>query len=80
MYYHPALLEADEQALRNVFNEQNKAHDQLNVVTGLGMFAAFWPVTYSLSKTVRPTGCAFFAAAYMASYFKIVKPLTLSRF
>ena len=44
------------------------------------MFVAFWPITYSISKTVKPVGCAFFAAAWFASYFKVMKPFTLSQF
>ena len=80
VYYHPALLQADEQRLRDTFNTASAAHDSLNTFATVGWFAAFWPATYSISRTVRPSGCFLFAAAYAWSYFNLVKPFTLSRF
>ena len=32
------------------------------------MFGAFWPMLHSISKTVRPVGCTFFAATWFATY------------
>ena len=80
VYYHPALLQSDEQRLRDTFTAQSSAHDALNSYASVGCFAAFWPLTYTISKTVRPSGCFVFAAAYLWSYFNMVKPFTLSRF
>jgi len=80
MYYYPALIDEDEQTLRKQYMVQDAAHNSLDQVAGVGMFVAFWPITYNLSKTVRPAGCAFFAAAWVASYFKVVKPFTLMQF
>ena len=80
MYYYPALLEQDEMTLRKQYLAQSAAHDQLDQLAGAGMFVAFWPITYSISKTVKPVGCAFFAAAWFASYFKVLKPFTLGQF
>ena len=78
MYYHPALLEADEAALRKQYMEQSAAHDKIDQAAAAGMFVAFWPITHTLSKSVKPVGCAFFAAAWFVSYFKVVKPFTLN--
>ena len=80
VYYHPALLQGDEQRLRETFNTQSAAHDSLNTMVTVGWFAAFCPVIYSLSRTVRPSGCFFFAAAYTWSYFNLAKPFTLNKF
>ena len=80
MYYYPALLDEDEQALRKQYLVQDAAHDQLDKLAGAGMFVGFWPLVYTLSKTVRPAGCAVFGAVWFASYFKVVKPFTLSQF
>ena len=66
--------------MRKQYLAQDDAHNKLDQMAGAGMFVAFWPITYNLSKTVRPAGCAFFAAAWFASYFKVVKPFTLSQF
>ena len=80
MYYYPALLDEDEQALRKQYLAQDAAHDKLNQMAGAGMFLSFWPLFYNLSKTVRPAGCAVFAAVWFGAYFKVVKPFTLSQF
>ena len=37
-------------------------------IAGVGMFVSFWPLCYRLSRTVRPSGCAAFAAAWFAAY------------
>ena len=57
----------------------NEAHGKLNSAAMLGMFAGFWPITFHLSKTIRPIGCGVFAVSYLASYFYFVKPFTLTR-
>ena len=80
VYYHPALLQQDEQRLREIFNSQSQAHDSLQTYSSVGAFGAFWPLLYTVSRTVKPSGCAVFAAGYMWSYYKVVKPFTLSRF
>ena len=80
MYYHPALLTQDEQRLRDTFNTHSAAHDSLNKMACVGSFAAFWPMLYSLSRNVRPSGCLFFAASYLWAYYNVVKPFTVSRF
>ena len=79
VYYHPALLQSDEQRLRDIFNAQSAAHDSLSTYTSLGWFAAFWPATYSLSRSVKPSGCFVFFAAYVWSYYNVVKPFTVNR-
>ena len=43
------------------------------------MFGAFWPMLHSISKTVRPVGCTFFAATWFATYQYGIKNFLLSR-
>ena len=44
------------------------------------MVGALFPVTYYMSKSVRPYGCGVFALAYTASYFYAIKPFLLNQF
>ena len=36
VYYHPALLQSDEQRLRDMFNSQSAAHDSLSSYAAVG--------------------------------------------
>ena len=42
-------------------------------------FAAFWPITYNISKTVKPAGCAVFAVSWLGAYQFGLKPFLLNR-
>ena len=43
------------------------------------MFVAFWPITYRISKTVKPAGCAVFAVSWLGAYQFGLKPFLLQR-
>jgi hypothetical protein len=53
---------------------KNDNAEKLEKISSMSIFIAFWPITFQLSKSVRPYGCAIFTGAYLLSYFKIVKP------
>ena len=66
--------------LSQIFFTQNAAHDKLVTVASAGQFAALFPITYYMSRSVRPYGCAIFAAGYFASYFYVTKPFLRNQF
>ena len=79
VYYHPGLLQEDEQKLRTIFWKHSQAHDQMQTWAGVGTFAAFWPIMYNLSKTMKPAGCLVFTAAYYFGWTNVTKPFLSSR-
>jgi len=60
--------------LREAFLKYNTHHDTYNKVIAGGMFAAYWPLTYALSRTVRPSGVLVFTLFY---YFGLYQGLML---
>ena len=44
------------------------------------MVGGFFPITYYMSRSVRPYFIQFFAVGYLASYFYVVKPFVTSQF
>ena len=69
LYYHPGLLQKDEETLSNIYFQQSAAHENLETATKATMFGALFPVTYYMSRSVRPIGCGVFALGYAACYF-----------
>ena len=79
VFYHPGLLQEDEQQLRAIFWSQSRGHDSLNRYVGLGMFAAYWPLMLNVSRRVKPWGCLAVTVGYYASWSQGVKPYLTSR-
>ena len=79
VYYHPGLLLQDEQQLRAMFFTQNQGHDALQKYAGVAMFAGYWPLIYSVTRSVKPMGCFVFTAAYGLTWAKIVQPFLVGR-
>ena len=79
VFYHPGLLQEDEQQLRAVFWQQSRGHDALNRYVGLGMFTAYWPLMYSVSRSIKPSGCLAITVGYYMAWSRGVKPFLVSR-
>ena len=47
------------------------------MLASIGMFGAFWPVAWKLSRVVRPSSVFLFAGAYYAGWKYGVQPMTL---
>ena len=68
MYYHPELLQEDEEKLRQSFYHYNAKHDRnSNFLTLLGVGGYFGSVYY-VSKFLKPSTVAVFSLAYIAAY------------
>ena len=80
LYYHPGLLLDDEEMLSSIFFSQSAAHDKLEAASRAVMIAGIFPITYYMSRSVRPYGCGIFAVGYAASYFLAVKPFLRQQF
>ena len=70
VYYHPELLQDDELTLRQEFVRLNNAHDNQTQYAQAGFFLAYWPLTYVISRQVRPSGVLLFSLAY---YFGVYR-------
>ena len=75
VYYNPKLTSDDELQLREAFIKANSSHDQTRKVLQGGLFLAYWPITYYISRTIRPSSVLLFTAFY---YFGVYK-LTLDK-
>ena len=68
VYYNPALLAEDELTLRKDFVRLNDSHDaQLAYARG-AFFLGYWPLTYVISRQIRPTGVLLWTLAYYGAY------------
>ena len=76
-YYQTGLTIADEQSLRSSFNSLNDAHERNSMLAQAGMFGAFWPVAWKLSRVIRPSAVFLFAGAYYAGWRYAVQPMSL---
>jgi hypothetical protein len=63
--------------LRSHFNSLNAAHETRDTILAVGMFGAFWPIAYKLSRAVRPSSLFLFAGAYWAGWQYGVQPMSL---
>ena len=70
VYYNPALLQEDETALREQFIRLNDTHDATTRYAQGAFFLAFWPLTYVISRQVRPYGVAAWSLFY---YFGVYR-------
>ena len=70
VYYNPKLTLDDETVLRDSFFMQNETHNKLSNIGALGHFLGYFPLTYAISRTVRPTGVLIWTAVY---YFGIYR-------
>ena len=68
VYYHPSLLLDDEIALRSEFIRQNDASDRTIQYARGALFLAYWPLTYVISRQVRPISVFLWTASYYAAY------------
>ena len=68
VYYNPALLQEDEIALRETFISHNASNDRNISIARGAFFLAYWPLTYTISKQVRPTGVLLWTLAYYGVY------------
>lgn len=46
LYYHPGLLQADEEKLCNLYFSKSDTHDKIQMGAKATMFAGFFPITY----------------------------------
>ncbi len=68
VYYHPELLLEDELALRQLFISQNAWNERTLQVARGAFFLGYWPLTYVISRQVRPFGVLLWTAAYIGAY------------
>ena len=68
VYYNPALLEADELKLRQIFIAKNDSHETTSNLLKWGFFLGYFPLTYVIAKRVRPSGVLFASLAYFSVY------------
>ena len=69
-YYNPALLAEDEVTLRETFIRLNETNDTTLKYAQIGFFAAYWPLTYVLSRQFRPASVLAWTGLY---YFGIYR-------
>ena len=70
VYYNPTLLSEDEVALRQEFIRLNQVNENTVQYARGGLFLAFWPLTYVISRQVRPVGVALWSAAYYFGLYR----------
>ncbi len=70
VYYNPNLLHEDELNLRQEFIRLNDINDKTVSYTRGGLFLAFWPLTYVISRQVRPVGVLAWTAAYYFGLYR----------
>ena len=68
VYYHPGLLQQDELALRQEFIRLNTANERNIQYLRGAFFLGYWPLTYVISRQVRPFGVLLWTAAYYSAY------------
>ena len=72
VYYHPDLLEVDENVLRTGFFAANKKNDKSIFYGQVFAAIAYWPFAYALSSRVKPVGVGLFTAFW---YFGVYNTL-----
>ena len=70
VYYNPTLLQEDEVSLRQEFIRLNQVNENSVQYARGGLFLAFWPLTYVISRQVRPVGVALWSAAYYFGLYR----------
>ena len=68
VYYNPSLLQEDELALREQFVSYNSFSEGNIKMARIGFFLAYWPLTYTISRQVRPSGVLLWTLAYYGAY------------
>ena len=69
-YYNPSLLAEDEITLRETFIRLNETNDATLKFAQLGFFAAYWPLTYVISRQFRPASVLAWTALYYAGLYR----------
>ena len=68
VYYHPGLLHDDEIKLRQIWFDSNASHETTRKIIRNTFFVGYWPLTYAVSRNVRPWGVFFYTVAYYGVY------------
>ena len=70
VYYSPSLLHDDELSLRQEFVRLNQStENQIKYAQG-AFFLGYWPLTYVISRQVRPLGVLAWSAAYYFGLYR----------
>ena len=80
VYYNPELLADDELTLRQVFVKCNDSHETTSRLLGWGMFLGYFPLTYAVSRRVRPSSVLLLTLGYAGLWHYGVQRLTLNSF
>ena len=70
VYYSPNLLLDDEVSLRQEFVRLNSVNENSIQYARGGLFLGYWPLTYVISRQVRPVGVALWTAAYYFGLYR----------
>ena len=69
-YYNPSLLAEDEMSLRENFIRLNETNEATLKYAQLGFFAAYWPLTYVISRQFRPASVLAWTALYYVGLYR----------
>ena len=70
MYYNPTLLQEDEVQLREAFVRLNETNEATLKYARGAFFLGYWPLTYVLSRQVRPAGVLAWSLVYYFGFYR----------